>query len=92
MKMLYVEQIRAARALLGWSQKKLAEKSDVGIATIKRIEVGNGLVVSSTRSAWRLQQTLQNGGVTFIDATTISGPGVLLTEPPSNLNIDSAPV
>ncbi len=33
-----VEQIRAARALLQWSQKELARKSNISIATLQNIE------------------------------------------------------
>ena len=79
--MLYVEQIRAARALLGWNQIALAEKSGVGISTIKRIETGSGLIRSSTSSAWRIQQALEKAGVILIDGDGSKGPGVRLSKP-----------
>ena len=31
-------QVRAARALLGWTAKELARKAGVGISTVQRIE------------------------------------------------------
>ncbi len=31
-------QIRAARALLGWSQQKLADEAGVSVITVKRLE------------------------------------------------------
>lgn len=37
---LFPEQCRAARSLLNWSQQKLAEESDVGVATIRTFETG----------------------------------------------------
>ena len=40
--MLHASQIRAARALLGWSQEQLADAADIGVATIRRIEVLEG--------------------------------------------------
>lgn len=82
--MLYVEQIRAARALLSWNQMELAGKSGVGISTIKRIETGTGLLRSSTSSAWRIQQALEKAGIIFIDGDDSTGPGVRLSKPISN--------
>ncbi len=79
--MLYVGQIRAARALLGWNQIALAEKSGVGISTIKRIETGTGLLRSSTSSAWRIQKALEKAGIIFIDDDGSTGPGVRLANP-----------
>jgi len=79
--MLYVEQIRAARSLLGWNQIALAKKSGVGISTIKRIETGAGLVRSSTSSAWRIQKALEKAGIIFIDSDDLTGPGVRLSKP-----------
>ena len=34
------EKLRAARALLGWSQEELAERASVGVGTVKRLEKG----------------------------------------------------
>ena len=82
--MLYVEQIRAARALLGWNQITLAENSVVGISTIKRIETGTGLLRSSTSSAWRIQKALEKAGIIFIDGDESTGPGVKLSKPISD--------
>lgn len=79
--MLYVEQIRAARALLAWKQITLAEHSDVGISTIKRIERGVGLLRTSTDTAWRIQIALEAAGIIFIDGDESNGPGVRLSKP-----------
>ena len=40
-------QIKAARALLGWWQIDLAEKSGVSVPTIKNIEGGKDMRVST---------------------------------------------
>ena len=40
--MLHAEQIRAARALLGWRQDDLAKAANVAPATIYRLEKGEG--------------------------------------------------
>ena len=79
--MLYAEQIRGARALLGWKQITLAQKSDVGISTIKRIEREDGLLRTSTDTAWRIQGALEKAGIIFIDADESIGPGVRLSKP-----------
>jgi transcriptional regulator with XRE-family HTH domain len=40
--MISIEQIRAARALLGWSQTQLAKAAERSLPTIKRLEMGDG--------------------------------------------------
>ena len=37
-----VEQLRQARAALGWTQAKVAEAAGVSVPTIKRLENGSG--------------------------------------------------
>jgi transcriptional regulator with XRE-family HTH domain len=65
--MISVEQIRAARGLLGWSQTQLAEAADRSLPTIKRLERedGEGPTVSDdVREAVRA--ALEKAGVEFI--------------------------
>lgn len=65
--MISVEQIRAARGLLGWSQTKLAEAARKSLPTIKRLERGDGggpLVSDDVREA--VQAALETAGVEFI--------------------------
>jgi transcriptional regulator with XRE-family HTH domain len=71
-----VEQLRAARALLGWSQTQLAEKAGMSLPTVKRVENEFGPKVSdAARQA--LQTALELGGIEFIDENG-GGPGVRL--------------
>ena len=70
-------QLRAARGLLGWSQARLAEESGLGIATVKRMEGERGPFRSSAGNVWKVQQTLEDAGVIFIDAAE-EGPRVRL--------------
>ena len=42
--MRFAAQIRAARALLGWSQSQLASAAGVGLATLQRIEQSEGVM------------------------------------------------
>lgn len=74
--MLTPEQIRAARGLLNWSQRELAEASGVALQSIKNIETSKTDPRLSTATA--LRRTLEGHGVIFISAgeTTNGGPGV----------------
>lgn len=67
-------QIRAARGLLNWTVRDLAEKSGVHRNTITRAETsdkGPGYAISAIRDA------LEKGGVIFVDSDG-EGPGVRL--------------
>ena len=79
--MIYPEQIRAARALLGLNQTELATLAGVGVATVKRIEVGSGEIRGAAQTIWKIQTALENAGVRFIDADENAGPGVRLKTP-----------
>jgi transcriptional regulator with XRE-family HTH domain len=81
--MLYASQIRAARALLGWSQDRLADAADVGVATIRRIEPLDGLVTGNVSTQIRIQQAFERAGIRFIDADSSGGIGVRLVSGPS---------
>ena len=71
------DQIRAARALLKWSAKDLASHSGVGISTIKRLELMDGVPVAQTRILASIHNTLRTAGIEFIGAPD-DGPGVRL--------------
>jgi transcriptional regulator with XRE-family HTH domain len=57
------EQIRAARALLGWSREKLAMESGVPMRTLSRYEEGEGNARTITGD--QIQGTLEAAGVEF---------------------------
>jgi transcriptional regulator with XRE-family HTH domain len=69
-----IEQLRAARALLGWSQTELAERAGTSLPTVKRVETKGGPRVSK-RTRYELQLALEQGGVEFIPENG-GGPGV----------------
>lgn len=75
------EQLRAARALLDWSQDKLAETSGVGVATIRRLEGQRGNLRTYSDTLWRLQSALEGAGIIFIPEANGLGPGVRLAKP-----------
>ena len=70
-------QLRAARAMLGWMQSRLANASGVSLPTIKRIEPGNGPLPVRASTAKALTKALERAGVEFI-AENGGGPGVRL--------------
>ncbi len=76
--MRHAGQLRAARALLDWNQERLAEKSGVGIATIRRIEAQSGRIRATSDTVWGLQSALEGAGIIFIPEEDDLGPGVRL--------------
>jgi transcriptional regulator with XRE-family HTH domain len=64
--MIHAAQLRAARALLGWRQEDLAREAEVGLATLQRIENGEGPVSGNARTIWKLQSALERAGIRFI--------------------------
>jgi transcriptional regulator with XRE-family HTH domain len=74
--MITIEQMRAARALLGWSQSELGKRAGLSLPTIKRVERGKGPAVSNEARS-RIRQALEAGGARFISENG-GGPGVRL--------------
>jgi DNA-binding XRE family transcriptional regulator len=74
--MLTIEQIRAARGLLGWSQSELADRAGLSLPTVKRVEGDTGPRVSDLART-KLRRALESAGVEFIDENG-GGPGVRL--------------
>ena len=71
-------QIRAARAMLGWSQKELADQAELGFATVQRAERQSGTIVGMIETATKLQSAFEAAGIIFLDAEDGVGPGVRL--------------
>jgi transcriptional regulator with XRE-family HTH domain len=65
MDLITADQLRAARGLLGWSQKELAVEAKVGRATIADFEVGKRRPYPRTLAD--LQRTLEAAGVEFVN-------------------------
>ena len=62
-----IRQVKAARALLAWSQEKLADAARISIPTIKRLEASDGPLGGRTETANQIRAALEHGGVEFID-------------------------
>ena len=65
--MRYSSQIRAGRALLGWSQTELARTAGVGLATLQRIEQNDGVVKGNFSTILKIQKALEQAGIVFTD-------------------------
>lgn len=76
--MITARQIRAGRALLGWSQQELADRAIVSTNAVNRLE--RGLVDSRTSTLAAVQKALVKGGIEFIPAD-VKGEGVRLSLP-----------
>jgi predicted transcriptional regulator len=76
--MITPRQIRAARALLGWSQQRLADKAIVSLNALARLEKGG--VDSRVSTVLAIQRALAKAGVEFLDADQ-KGEGVRLRSP-----------
>jgi len=78
--MVTSEQVRAARALLRWEQKDLAEASKVSLPSIKRLETIPGPLAAQARTVEAIRAALEAAGVIFQAAgeAVDGGPGVRL--------------
>ncbi len=73
------EQIRAARALLGWTAHDLAEKSGVSYPTIQRLDATKGTVSGRFETVETIRRTLGAHGIQFLEAgEQAEGVGVAL--------------
>ncbi len=74
--MISSRQIRAARALLGWSQQQLADQAILSINAVKRLE--NGQADSRMSTVMAIKAALEKGGVEFVSPRGGKGEGVVL--------------
>lgn len=82
--MLTASQLRAARALLGIDQRKLAEMSGLSVPTIQRMEASDGVIRGNVDSLMKLIGALELAGVELIGegaASQGTGRGVRLIAP-----------
>lgn len=77
--MITAAQMRAARAILGINQKKLADLADVSLPTIQRMEASSGNVRGIIDTLMKVVDALDKAGVELISAnapSTGNGRGV----------------
>lgn len=71
-------QLRAARALVGLSGEGLAERTHLGVSTIRRAEAEDGPVKLTRANARALVAALEELGVMFLAPDAKGGAGVRL--------------
>ncbi|RMD69878.1 MAG: helix-turn-helix domain-containing protein [Gammaproteobacteria bacterium] len=79
--MITAAQMKAARALLGWDQARLAEEAGLSLATIQRMESSAEDVRGNVDSLMKVVRALERGGVELINegaASLQGGRGVRL--------------
>ena len=82
--MITAAQIRAARALLGLDQRRLAEAAGLSLPTIQRMEGSGGQVRGNVESLVKVVAALERAGVELIGdgaTSTAGGRGVRLKSP-----------
>lgn len=80
MTVLTSAQIRAARALLDWTQPKLAEVAKLSVPTVRRMEGPRGPSASTEANVEAVRRALEAGGVVFLgpEESKDGGAGVRL--------------
>jgi transcriptional regulator with XRE-family HTH domain len=73
--MITAAQLRAARALLGIDQRKLAELSGLSVPTIQRMEASEGVIRGNVDSLMKLVSALDNAGIELIGEGVVSASG-----------------
>ena len=79
--MITAQQLRAARALLGLDQKRLAAAAGLSLPTIQRMEASEGVVRGNVDSLMKLIEALNRAGIELINegaASESGGRGVRL--------------
>ncbi|MGO6748060.1 multiprotein-bridging factor 1 family protein [Rhizobium ruizarguesonis] len=72
-------QVRAARALIRWSAKDLAKAAGIGVATVSRAEVEDGIPSITGANLRAMQLALEAAGVEFTSGN--GGGGVRVKKP-----------
>ncbi|WP_040617434.1 helix-turn-helix transcriptional regulator [Roseibium sp. TrichSKD4] len=62
-----VEQLRQARAALGWTQKQVADAAGVSVPTIKRLEASTGYLAMRVDTLVLIEKAFTEQGITFLN-------------------------
>lgn len=65
---LSIRQVKAARAMLGWSQADLAKASGVSEPTIKRLEANDGELGGRAGTAGAILYAFEAAGIMFLSS------------------------
>ena len=78
MSLISGNQVRAARALIGWSQLDLANAANIGEMTVKRFESAQNENGGTIKTLQAIQEALEDAGIIFIQRNQHGGLGVRL--------------
>jgi transcriptional regulator with XRE-family HTH domain len=81
--MITAAQLRAARALAGLDQRRVAELSGLSVPTIQRMEASEGVIRGNVDSLVKLIAALDSAGIELIGeggSSLSGGRGVRLKE------------
>jgi DNA-binding XRE family transcriptional regulator len=73
--MITAAQLRAARALAGLDQRRLAEAAGLSVPTIQRMEASDGMVRGNVDSLMKLISALDAAGIALIGEGAVSTEG-----------------
>ena len=74
--MITAAQLRAARALAGLDQRKVAELAGLSVPTIQRMEASDGVIRGNVDSLMKLIAALDAAGIELIgEGATSQGTG-----------------
>jgi ribosome-binding protein aMBF1 (putative translation factor) len=73
--MILGTQVRAARALLGWTVRDLAPKAVTSVSAVNSLEGGAGPPAVNAKKLAAIQSVLEAAGIEFLDH---DAPGVRL--------------
>jgi transcriptional regulator with XRE-family HTH domain len=73
--MITAAQLRAARALIGIDQRRLAELSGLSVPTIQRMEASDGVIRGNVDSLMKLIDALDAAGIELIAEGAVSAEG-----------------
>jgi len=90
--MITAAQLRAARALLGIDQRRLAGLSGLSVPTIQRMEASSDVIRGNVDSLMKLVAALDAAGIELIDEGAASqggGRGVRLAGAPDDAAVEA---
>lgn len=71
------EQCRAGRALISWSQQRLADAAQVALSTVRDFEKGRHTPIANNLAA--IRAAMEEAGVSFLEGGDVAtGAGVSL--------------
>jgi transcriptional regulator with XRE-family HTH domain len=73
--MMTAAQLRAARALTGLDQRRLAELAGLSVPTIQRMEASEGVIRGNVDSLMKLVEALNSVGIELIGEGAVSQAG-----------------